>query len=404
MRILHVISSCNPKIGGPIQGIRNYQKHIAEKGIKRDVVCFEDQKDIEKWSFPESLNVIGLGKSKGIWQYNKNLKFWLKKNYMNYHSIIINGLWIYNSYGVVKTIKTIKKDFPTAKIPKLYIFCHGMLDPWFQKSNGRIIKSIRNSIYWHVIEKKVVNYVDGLFFTTEQEKELARSTFWGYNPKNEINIGYGIETPPKKNNDLIKTFLLENNLEEGTKYLLYLSRIDPKKGLDILLKVYLYLLESEEYRSKIPMLLVGGDINESNYSKEQYQFLTKNPKLKEKVKFLGHLSGDRKWSAIHGCEAFVLPSHTENFGIAVAESLGCAKPVIITNKVNIYKQVEKFKAGLISSDTFEGVLDSLMKWIEMDSKSKSIIGENAFGLFKNKYQSKDAVERFITFLKNDKND
>lgn len=398
MRILHVISSSNPKIGGPIQGIRNYQKEISKKGVLRDVVCFEDENDIKKWDFPESLNVIGLGKSIGPWQYNKNLKKWLLKNYSNYDSIIINGLWIYNSYGVVKTMKKIRKKNPNLKKPKIYIFCHGMLDPWFQKSKGRIFKSLRNSLYWHLIERKVVNYVDGLMFTTEQEKLLARTTFWGYKPKKEINIGYGIELPPSIENINVVNFLEENDLNKDTSYLLYLSRIDPKKGLDILLKVYLELLKSEEYSKKLPILLIGGDKEESSYSQKQVEFISKNIELKDKVRFLGHLSGSKKWAAIYGCEAFILPSHTENFGIAVAESLSCSKPVIITDKVNIFHEISNYNAGLISSDTFDGVLRSLKKWIEMDSESKKIMSKNAFKVFKENFRSEDAVDKFVEFL------
>lgn len=401
MRILHVISSCNPKIGGPIQGIRNYQKEISNRGIKRDVVCFEEQEDIELWNFPESLNVIGLGKSVGPWQYNKNLEEWLVLNYNKYNAIIINGLWIYNTYGVVNTIKKIRKTNHEAKTPKLYIFCHGMLDPWFQKSKGRFLKSIRNLLYWHLIEKKNVKYVDGLLFTTEQEKLLARTTFKGYKPKKEINIGYGIELPPPKNTDSENQLLKSIGINQDSPYILYLSRIDPKKGLDILLKAYLELLNSEFDSKRLPLLLIAGDVEENNFSRNQVKYINENPILKTKVKFLGHLSGNNKWSVIYGCEAYILPSHTENFGISVAENLGCSKPVIITDKVNIFNEVLKFNAGLISDDTLSGIKNNIIKWIEMEPELKIEMGRNAFNLFQKKYRSEDAVSRFLAFLEKD---
>jgi hypothetical protein len=67
------------------------------------------------------------------------------------------------------------------------------------------------------------------------------------------------------------------------------------------------------------------------------------------------LSGAAKWGALYGCEAFVLPSHQENFGIAVVEALACGKPVLISDQVNIWREIVEDGAGLVEGDTEEGV-------------------------------------------------
>jgi len=398
MRILHVISSCNPKIGGPIQGIRNYQNEIHKMGILRDVICFEENTDIIKWNFPTTLNVIGLGKSKGLWQYNKNLIPWLQSNYHNYDYIIINGLWLYNTYGVIRSLKSIKKINSENKIPKIFIMCHGMLDPWFQKSKTRGLKAIRNDIYWHLIERKNVNYVDGLLFTTEQELNLAKKTFRGYMPKKELNIGYGIEEPPVLSSLIKEQFFYEFSIDKNEPYLLFLSRIDTKKGLDLILEAYVYLLKTTTYADKIPNLIIAGPGIDSSYGKKLIKYINKNPVLISKVKYIGHLVGDKKWSAIYNCSAFILQSHTENFGIAVVEALACHKPVLITNKVNIYKEIELGQGGFISEDNVEGTIENITKLINLSSEGKNEIAENAYKVYINNFKSIDAVNRLIKTL------
>ena len=70
--------------------------------------------------------------------------------------------------------------------------------------------------------------------------------------------------------------------------------------------------------------------------------------------FPGMVGGKQKWAAFRGAKAFVLPSHQENFGIAVAEALACGCPVLISNKVNIWREIAEGKAGIVTDDTPEG--------------------------------------------------
>jgi glycosyltransferase involved in cell wall biosynthesis len=342
MKILHLIPSANPIIGGPIQGIRNYQNDLVDLGVHRDLVTFENPEDIKLWQFPESLNLIGLGKSHTSLQYNKNLVPWLKKHIYNYDYIIINGIWSYHSYATLKTLKWLKKYKSEFLLPKVFIMTHGMLDPWFQKDKSRRLKAIRNFFYWHLIEKKVINSAEGLLFTCEEELLLARTTFIGYRPNQEINIGYGIEAPPSQSENMKIAFQKNCTLDSKEPFLLFLSRINPKKGLDLLLKAYQQLVLEPEFSIKLPSLIIAGPGMETEYGQKLLDYIEENPKVKAKVHFVGHLSGDAKWGSIYGCEAFILPSHQENFGIAVAEALACCKPVIITNKVNIYREIEKY--------------------------------------------------------------
>ena len=105
---LHVISSMDPTSGGPAQVIRYLLPHFDKNKTTADVVCLDKKDD---FAFENSnINTIPLGKSVGPWQHNKNLYPWLMKNLAGYNLVVIHGLWLYNSFAVIRVLRKIKKD------------------------------------------------------------------------------------------------------------------------------------------------------------------------------------------------------------------------------------------------------------------------------------------------------
>src|SRR5690606_21760746 len=135
-------------------------------------------------------------------------------------------------------------------------------------------------------------------------------------------------------------------------YLLYLSRIHQKKGVDLLINAYAEIIKSEEHKKikrDFPKLVIAGPGMDSNYGKD-LKLLVEENNLGDSIFFPGMLSGDAKWLAFYNADAFILPSHQENFGIAVVEALACKIPVLISNKVNIWRENEKEAAGFRSEE------------------------------------------------------
>jgi glycosyltransferase involved in cell wall biosynthesis len=111
------------------------------------------------------------------------------------------------------------------------------------------------------------------------------------------------------------------------------------------------------------------------------------------------LEGDEKWGAFYNCQAYLLPSHQENFGIAIVEALACEKAVLITDKVNIYREIEEGGGGLVSADTFNGVLGVLKKWEALSKTEQEEMGKNAFLLYQKHFDVKSAAEKLNKVLK-----
>lgn len=395
MKILHVVDKMNPKSGGVCQAVRSIIKGLQELNVQNEVVSLDEQ--IDDFIIEDNFSIYALGPSKTPWSYSAGVNPWLRENIDRFDIVVLHGLWLYSGYAVDKTLKKLRVKGGDNEVPKLYIMPHGMLDPYFQNAPERRIKALRNKIYWKYFESKIVNDADALLFTCDQERLLARAPFKSYNPKQEIVVGLGIEEPLLHTPQITAQFLKLCPEVKGKNYLLFLSRIHEKKGVDLLIKAYLQL-KQKYTQEELPLLVIAGPGLATDYGKALQQLVKQNQEINESVFFPGMLSGDAKWGAFYGCEAFVLPSHQENFGIAVVEALACGKPVLISDQINIWREIVGSNAGKVAADTLQGTSDLLASWIKLSPKEKNAMGEQAgscfskhFSITPNALRFKDAI-------------
>lgn len=394
MKILHVVTGMDPQLGGVCQAIRTTIKGLTGLGIENEVLCL-DSPDSE-FIKNDPFIIHAIGPAQKPWAYNSNLKSWLLDNSLNFDKVIVHGLWQYHSYITGKTIVRLGKA-KKESVPEVFVMPHGMLDPYFQKAKSRKFKAIRNWFYWKLIEKNSINNANGVLFTCQEEMELAREPFIPYQPKKEIIVGLGVEEPPLRNEKMHQAFLDKCRQVANQPYFLFLSRIDEKKGVDMMFKSYLKLLIEYHNQKSLPKLVVAGPGLESFYGKQMQEFVIKNG-LQDHIFFPGMLKGDAKWGAFYNCEAFILPSHQENFGIAVVESLACGKPVLISNKVNIWKEIAASEAGLIANDDQKGTDELLKKWLLLSDERKINLANNARQVFEKYYALEPSVIRLLNAL------
>lgn len=387
MKILHVITSMNPKLGGVCQVLRNLNPYFIQERMHVEIVSLDNKND--DFGIVDDLRIHKIGQGKTSYQYQPKLVKWLKNNLRNFDYVIVHGLWQYHNLAVNKSIKFLKTD--NKKVPKVVIMPHGMLDPYFQKAPERKWKALRNEIIWSLIEKLCINDADMIFYTCEEEMRLASTTFKGYKPLKVANVGLGIQPPPNNIDDCKEAFYRLFPIIKGKKYFLFLSRIHEKKGVDLLINAYNKLCNEG---SGFPDLVIAGPL-ESDYAKEVIQLASDNPK----IHFSGMLSGKAKWGAFYNCEAYFLPSHQENFGIAIVEAMACKKPVLITKNVNIWNEIETGGGGWIVDLKNNGLENALSDIIEKPEEYFSEKGNKAFETYQNKFDIKICANKFIQTLK-----
>jgi glycosyltransferase involved in cell wall biosynthesis len=405
MHTLHVISSMDPKLGGVCQAVRTMIGGLATVCDCHNEVVTLDPADSDYFAtspFP----IHALGPAKTSWAYSTTLSHWLLANLPRFDFVIVHGLWQYPAYAVRKAIEQLRQTQSAATTPMFYIMPHGMLDPYFQRDPSRRLKALRNSLYWKLIERRVVNQSDGLLFTCEDEKLLAREAFPTYQPKRELVVGLGVEEPPSATPAMKEAFGTACPRLNGQPYLLFLSRIHPKKGVDLLIRAYSNLakahLSGSGTTSLFPALVIAGPLD-SNYAQEMQHLASEllppaTTSRAPKIHFPGMLSGDAKWGAFHGCEAFILPSHQENFGIAVVEALACGKPVLISKQVNIWREIVAGRGGIAEDDHLKGTEKLLEEWQSKVRSTDQVTSINARKCFENHYSIEGAAMRLNAAL------
>ncbi|WP_157096083.1 glycosyltransferase, partial [Methylosinus sp. R-45379] len=119
-----------------------------------------------------------------------------------------------------------------------------------------------------------------------------------------------------------------------------------------------------------------------------------------RIHWPGMLTGDAKWGAFRAAEFFVLPSHQENFGIVVAEAMASSRPVLITDKVNIWREIEADDAGIVVSDDAAAIESGLRRLCSMTRKEREAMGERARKSFLARYDIENNATSLLATIQN----
>lgn len=226
----------------------------------------------------------------------------------------------------------------------------GALNAWGIRNRRPFLK--RLSLRW--IERWILANAAAAHFTSERERCQAELTVPGIRSvviPNPVATLTGDEKP--------RTEALLSTYPElvGKRVVLFLSRVDPIKGLDLLLNGF------GKIRARHPdaaLLLAGnGDEGFAARLREQARQLG----IQGDVIWAGFLEGEEKRAAFASADVFVLPSYSENFGVAAVEAMASGLPVIVSDQVGIHREIAEAKAGLIVRCDANEVSDAMERML-----------------------------------------
>ncbi|SPE32301.1 Glycosyl transferase, group 1 family [Candidatus Sulfotelmatomonas gaucii] len=349
MNTLHIIDTFAPTAGGPPEAVRQLAKAYREVGAGIEIVCLDNPGEPFLKGIPCPVHALGQS-FLGRYSFSPRLWRWLRENAGRFDGMVMHGIWSFP--GVALRFAALRAGRPYG------IFVHGQLDPWFYRKYP--LKHLKKLLYWPV-QYPVLRDALAVFFTAESEPNLAKTTFRPNKWKSAV-VGLGITDPEESRRDpalQIEAFYRRFPELQGRRFLLFLARIHAKKGCDLLIEALARIAPSVP---DVDLVIAGPD---QAGLQAKLQRLAKEIGIAGRVHWPGMIDGDLKWGALRACDAFVLPSHSENFGIAVVESLSVGRPVLISNQVNIWREIECDCVGLVEDDTQEGTERLLRRWFAL---------------------------------------
>ncbi len=384
MKILRSIRSVNREFGGPSESLERSSAALIERGHEVEIVSLDPPS--AKWLRDYPFPVHALGPGWGTFAYAPRFADWVRKRRAQYDAVIVHGIWQYSSFGVWRALHGTTTPY--------FVFPHGMLDPWFNRTYP--LKHLKKLLYWPWGEYRVLRDATAVLFTSEEERLLARESFSLYHC-NEVVVNYGTAAPKVDLDSAREDFLSGFPQLRGKRFLLFLGRLHEKKGCDLLIEAFTALGNFAAGDSPLHLVLAGPCADEE-YLLHLKQLAATAAKEDSSITFTGMLTGTRKWGAFRAAEVFVLPSHQENFGIAVVEALACGTPVLISNKVNIWREIEADHAGYAENDDLAGTTVLLKRWLATPPETRAMMKKSAPDCFARRFEIERATDSLLKVL------
>jgi glycosyltransferase involved in cell wall biosynthesis len=378
MRILHIMGTLDPAAGGPSQSVRVLMSY-ASIGYVGEVVTLDDPEApwLKTLEFP--VHPMGsMGSTASAYGLNPRLVPWIKANRHRFDGIVVNGLWRYCGLAARRALSGTSTPY--------LVFTHGMLDPYFKYAFP--LKHAKKWPYWLMAEYWNLRGAYRVLFTSEAEKQLAEESFWLHH-WNPYVVPYGAKGPTGDPEMMKQVFFDQCPQVKGERYLLFLGRIHRKKGCDLLIDAFAKVAADDP---ELHLVMAGPD--QQQWSADLQQTALKAG-IAARIHWPGMITGDTKWGAFYGAEAFILPSHQENFGIAVAEAMACGTPVLLSDKVNIAEEIANDGAGFMEPDTLDGTLHLLQRWIAISPREREQMAQQAAVSFKQRYDMQQTAKTII---------
>ncbi|MBI4050173.1 MAG: glycosyltransferase [Candidatus Doudnabacteria bacterium] len=315
MKILHLIPSYLPAQDspGPILAAHGLNRELVRRG--HDLTVYTTGRDATR--VIDGVKVYYFPLTFKRWYYSGALHKALAEKVKNFDLVHISSVFL--------AVSTLGAHYAKKNHKPYVISCHGSL-----MREPLQYHSLKKKLYLALAEKRNLADAAAIHFTSAKEKEEYLAL--GFPAKNAVVVSNCLDIEQSQG---------ERARRDGKKIILFLGRISPGKGLEVLVEAFSAIVK------QIPeaVLLIAGP--DHKHYKQNIQFLISNFHLEDKILFTGMLSGQDKLAALERADVLVLPSDSESFGMAALEAMAVGVPVILTDGVGIAGEVAEAGAGLV---------------------------------------------------------
>ena len=375
MKILHVIPGYYPAIryGGPTESVHLLNMALAKQGIYVDVLTtdsgIKDRNDIvlNEWVYHKGVRIKYLRcYFSERYAFSPSVFNLLLRQTKNYDLVHLTALWSFPVLAGACACMICKRPYIVSPRGVLYNEAINLKSKELKK------------LYYSLMLGSVLEKATAWHFTASHERDNVSPMVSNcINESKSIVIPNGIDLNDYENLPVKGSFKKRYPGLGGNKYILFLGRLNKKKGLDILVEAFREILQVD---NKCYLVIAGPD---DGYEKTIKNILN-SYKISDRVIFTGILKGENKLAAYVDAELFVLPSYSENFGMSIVEAMACGTPVIISNRVGICDDIEEFNAGIVVAPIAKLLVSGIRNLLTNPTLSREI-SINAKRLIVEKY-------------------
>jgi glycosyltransferase involved in cell wall biosynthesis len=395
MRVLHVIPSLSVKEGGPSFAIKAMAEALAGQGVQVTVATTTGSREQEAGRREgQGYSVICFRREFEPYKVSFGLTRWLRKNVARFDLVHVHALFSFSSTMAARTARQNKVPYIVRPL--------GVLNQWGIRNRRRLPKLLS----LRLIELPILLNSAAIHFTSEAEREEAALLDARLSEHESAVIPLPIEQRAwrtEQGAESRQQFLPKFPRTRGKRVVLFLSRIDRKKGLELLLDAFAIVRNQHNE----VVLVIAGD-GEKSYVRELRKRARRlfgssaggnaRPTREEQeeegaIIWAGHLTGEMKVAALAAADVFVLASASENFGIAAAESLAAGLPTIISEEVALSSDIRRYDAGVVvqrDAQQLAAAIDDLLS----NSERAAGLAANGRRLAEERY-SPEAVGRAL---------
>lgn len=354
MKILQIVPSISLVYGGPSQMVLGLAPALSKEGVEVTVLTTDSNGDTGQKPLDVPLNVPIPQDGYEIiyfrcapfrrYKFSLDLLNWLKIHASKFDLAHIHAL--FSPVSSAAAVVCSQQTLPYILRPL------GTLDP-----SDLMKKKQLKKLYVNIIERRNLAKAAAIHFTSEQEAKISER--FGVATR-DLVIPLGVIPPQSSAQNARNLVSIKFGIPEDVPLVLFMSRLDPKKGLNLLLPALEKLLD---LGNKFHFVLAGASPQDPDYEQKIKDKIA-NSSLKQHTTITGFVSGELKASLLQAADLFVLPSYYENFGIAVAEAMVAGKPVVISDQVHIWQQVRDSQSGWVGTTNVESLVDLLQEALQ----------------------------------------
>ncbi len=368
MKVLHVIPSVSERSGGPGQAIIPMCRSLQEQGVEVLIATTDA-------GLNEAITLRAPGSHKGIptiffplqwgqsFKYSRPLAVWAEANVKTFDVVHIHAVFNHASVAAARACR--RHDVPYLVRPL------GTLDPWSMKQ-----KPLRKMLFWQLAARQMLRGAAAIHYTAAGEQNATEQSL-GLNHGTVVPLGIEPEIADRPLD--LENFAREFPGLVTHPYVLVLSRLHRKKGLDVFLDAFLALTQQREFRHWRLVLAGEGPVDYVNLLKK----MVESRNAGELVVFPGWLDSEKKNYILRHASLVALPSYHENFGLCIMEAMACSVPVLVSPHVSLAREIEAAGAGWIAAVENVAIEATLREALGSEARRtrRGLAGKNVSGDF-----------------------